>query len=253
MRAAILVSFCVAVAALLAWLAWPRDDRKATPADQPRAAATNPATQDAGIPLPPGMQPGSSESTAAAPPAPAKPREPAYKTHPPMPTTGVPETVKASDKDSEAASVREALGTGTHPERVSVFFPPKEPFDQKKFESDPDSYLKTVEPGRVFKTAQPGPTIPALKAEGETFVRLKSNDKTKLSVVGAPGAPVTFTAFDLGAFEENKLNSVTVKADKKGKANATFVAAPGAMDACRVLAGSPVASGQVKFIVEVAP
>jgi hypothetical protein len=170
----------------------------------------------------------------------------------PAPSTGQSPPVRIAEHP-EAASVAEALRTSRHPERVSVHFLPKEPFNRPAFESDPERYLQGIEPGRVFTTAPPGPGVPPLKAAGETFMRLRTKQSVTLRVVGEPGAPVTFTAFDLGSFAENRLNSVTVRADAQGKAAATFVATPGAVDTCRVLAGSPLSSGQVKFVVDIVP
>jgi hypothetical protein len=74
----------------------------------------------------------------------------------------------------------------------------------------------------------------------------------KLSVKAAPLSPVSFTSFDLGAFQESKLNSVTVQADKQGIAAVTFVATPGTLNDANILAGSPLSSGQVKFVVDIA-
>ena len=60
--------------------------------------------------------------------------------------------------------------------------------------------------------------------------------------------PVTFLAMDLGAFE-NKLNAITVEADGKGVAKATYTATPGTIGRSHIMAGSPGASGQVSFEV----
>ena len=172
-----------------------------------------------------------------------------YKTdEPPMKHRSTIQPVKG-DTNPQTRSVMEALKSGKHPERLSVLIPPKEPFDKAAFEADPKAYTDLVVPGRVFQCSQPGPNVPALKAASDLFVQTTLGATVKLKAQGAPLAPVTFTAMDLGAFEESKLSSVTVRADKDGVATATFMATPGAMNDVNILCGSPLASGQVKFKV----
>jgi len=69
-------------------------------------------------------------------------------------------------------------------------------------------------------------------------------------VRATPGAPVTFTSFDLGQFE-NQLTSITVRADDKGIATARFIGSPGTINDVNILVASPVNSGQAKFAVNV--
>lgn len=157
--------------------------------------------------------------------------------------------VKA-DASPQAAAVSEALKKKDHPERLSALLPAK-PFDKAAFEANPNAYLNTVEPGRCFLCAQPGKDVPALAAKTPGMSRIKQGESVKLSVKGAPLAPVSFTSFDLGTFAESKLNCVTVRADKDGVASVTFVATPGALNDCNILAGSPLASGQARFVVEI--
>ena len=71
-----------------------------------------------------------------------------------------------------------------------------------------------------------------------------------LRVRATPGAPVTFTSFDLGQFE-NQLTSITVQADKQGIATARFVGSSGTINDVNILVASPVNSGQAKFAVNV--
>ncbi|MFO0755759.1 MAG: hypothetical protein U0359_04680 [Byssovorax sp.] len=66
----------------------------------------------------------------------------------------------------------------------------------------------------------------------------------------AARAPVTFTSFDMGAFD-NGLASMTVQADAAGAASVAFTATRGTIDSVHVLAGSPMAVGQVQFLVQV--
>ncbi|MBI3828861.1 MAG: hypothetical protein HY291_05060 [Planctomycetes bacterium] len=144
----------------------------------------------------------------------------------------------------------DALKKKDHPERLSALIPAK-PFDKAAFEANPNAYLNTVEPGRCFLCAQPGKDVPALTAQTPRLSRIKQGESVKLTVKGTPLAPVSFTSFDLGTFAESKLNCVTVRADKDGVAAVTFVATPGALNDCNILAGSPLASGQAKFVVEI--
>jgi hypothetical protein len=155
------------------------------------------------------------------------------------------------DSSLQAASVLEALRTGAHPERLSLLHPPQQPFDRAAFEADPAAYLNVVQPGRVFQTKQPGKAVPALTVVGSACQHVTQGGSVALTVKGAPNAPVTFTSTDMGAFAENKLNSVSVRADDAGVAKVTFVAAPGALNDVNIMAGSPMASGQALFKVDI--
>ena len=146
--------------------------------------------------------------------------------------------------------MHEALNTGQHPERLSPMLAPA-PFDKAKFEKDPQTYLDVIEPGRVFQCAQPGPDVPALTLIGPVCVSISARDSAPVEVRGAPCAPVTFTALDLGKFLENDLNTITVQADGDGLARVTFAATKGAINDCRILIGSPLASGKVTCTVNV--
>ena len=157
--------------------------------------------------------------------------------------------VKA-DASPQAASVAAALRTTQHSERVAALLP-SAPFDPAAFEKNPAAYLNTVEPGRVFQCAQPRQDVPALVAEGARMLALTTGEKVRLKVRGAPWAPVSFTSFDMGTFSESQLNCVTVRADQEGLAAVTFVATPGTVNDCNILAGSPMASGQARFVVEI--
>ncbi len=155
------------------------------------------------------------------------------------------------DANPSVKSVMEALRDQKHPERLSVMAPPPA-FDAQAFAADPASYLEVVEPGRVFQTAKPGKDVPRLRAVSPPLHIVKSGEAVRLRVVAAPEAPVSFTSLDLGQFD-NELTSITVKANKRGIAEARFTASAGATDDVRILAGSPVASGQARFVVSVAP
>lgn len=156
-----------------------------------------------------------------------------------------------ADANPQVESVAEALRDETHPERVSVLVRPKK-FDPKAFKADPAAYLEIVEPARVFQAAQPAPGVPRLRPADARRHNVVRGDTATLRVVTAPGAPVTFTSFDAGAFE-NQLTSITVQADAQGMAEAKFLATAGTIANIHILAASPLASGQARFIVNVAP
>lgn len=144
-------------------------------------------------------------------------------------------------------SVYEALASADAPERLSPFLPAK-PFDEDRFSENPKEYLNIVEPSRVWQSAQPGPNIPVLVPKSETYQQMKQGEVVALKVLTLPGKPVTFTSFDLGAFQ-NDLNSISVAADESGIATANFSAPPGTIAQVNVLAASPVASSNVRFSI----
>jgi len=149
----------------------------------------------------------------------------------------------------QVASVAEALRTRRFPERVSPLIRPRR-FDRKAYERSPEAYLRRVEPGRVFQSAQPGPGVVRIRSVGRTTFRVGQGEVVRLRVQAVPGAPVTFTSFDLGAFE-NELPSITVRADRRGVAEARFRGTPGTYDRVNILAASPMTSGRVRFCVYV--
>ena len=149
-----------------------------------------------------------------------------------------------------AASVVEALHQGKHPERLSPVFAPT-PFDAHAFAQNPQAYLSIIEPGRVFITAQPGPGIPVLTAESPLEQRVVQGEAIELVVRTAASAPVSFTSLDLGIFVENTLAAISVQADAQGIARVHLRAAPGTVGEVSTLAGSPLAAGQVRFLMVV--
>lgn len=153
------------------------------------------------------------------------------------------------DANPQVASVAESLRTGKHPERVSALLTPK-PFDDEVYAVDPQSYLQTIEPGRVWQSAQPGPGVPQLKQLTGRFHAITQGESVVLAVKVEPKSPVTFTSFDMGEFE-NRLTSITVAADGEGVAHARFTGSSGTLDDVKILAASPTASGQAKFVVNV--
>lgn len=155
------------------------------------------------------------------------------------------------DANPQVASVVEAIETGRHPERLSALIAPA-PFDAAAFRADPEAYLNVSEPGRVFQTAQPGPGVPRLAALVPRVADAEQGQPVTLRVQAVAAAPVTFTSFDLGAFE-NQLTSITVQADAEGVAEAVFTGTPGTYNAANILAASPMTAGQLRFIVNVLP
>ena len=156
----------------------------------------------------------------------------------------------AANLNANTKSVAEAKQSGQHPERLSVMFVPKA-FDKAVFDANPQAYLDVVEPGRVRQTAVPGKGVIQLQAKDSPLVKMVAGGSTELAVVGVPGAPVTFAAFDGGIFQ-NQLNSITVLGDENGIARVTYTATRGTIDRVRVVAGSPLASSEVYFQVNVA-
>jgi hypothetical protein len=122
-------------------------------------------------------------------------------------------------------------------------------FDRKAFERDPEAYLSVVEPARCFQTAPAtGPGSNYLKAITNLDTEAQPGAIIPLIVQGEPNMPVTFTAFGLGTFRENDLNSVTVRADGHGFA-VVHAVLPSGRGEMRVQVGSPTAVGNQTFAV----
>lgn len=158
------------------------------------------------------------------------------------------------DANEQVALAVEAVRTGAHPERLSPMHPPKTPFDREAYSEDNEAraeYLRTPQPGRVFAPAQPGPGVPRIRGACNPYSHITQGEWIILRVQAVPGMPVTFTSFDMGEFE-NRLTSITVEADSSGFAHAPFTAPPGTFGPVRIMAASPVTSGQVNLTVNVA-
>ena len=166
-----------------------------------------------------------------------------------VPNPGFSPAVKP-DANPQVASVAKALKEKKNPARYSSFVKPAK-FDAKAYASDPQSHLNVVEPGRVFQPAQPSPDVKRLNAVSGRYHRVTQGESVTLAVKGESNGPVTFTSFNLGSFE-NQLTSITVQADEAGLAQAPFTATPGTIDDIRILAASPLNSGQAQFTVNVA-
>lgn len=149
----------------------------------------------------------------------------------------------------QVASVIEASSTGKHPERLSSLVAPR-PFDPAAYQTAPKTYLNISEPGRVWQIAQPGPGVRRLVSLVPEMQSIEQGESVLFKVQVVPGAPVTFTSFDQGAFQ-NQLTSITVAADQQGIARANFTGTGGTTGEVQILAGSPLTSGQAQFLVDV--
>lgn len=169
----------------------------------------------------------------------------------PTPTPTQPWVVQpiAANANQAASSVAEAVRTGTHGERLSPMLQPA-PFDAARYARDPAYFLSTTEPGRVYQSAQPGPGVPVLTPVGTTTVALQPGRSTMLSVRVPAGQPLSWLSGDLGSFQ-NGLVSITTAAGADGVATVVFTATPGTSGRVTILAASPVATGQVRFVVDV--
>lgn len=157
---------------------------------------------------------------------------------------GFAPTVEPADSPS-AAGLYEALADRQQPSRFTSLVAAGK-FDEVAYRQDPQAYLDQIEPGRVYAPAQPGPDVPVLSAAGKRLHRVVQGESVRLRVKAVAGAPVTFSAPQLGQFE-NQLTSITVRAGDDGVAEAVFTASGGTIDYTPVLAASPMASGQVAF------
>lgn len=153
------------------------------------------------------------------------------------------------DLNPQTRSILEAEKGAKYPERLSPLIPPK-PFDKEAYKKNPEAYLNVVEPGRVFQSLQPGEGVPRLHMVSPSYQEVVQGKSVKLRVKALAGYPVSFTSFDLGHFQ-NQLTSLTVEAGEDGIAEAEFFGAPGTINEVKILASSPVTSGQVKFLVNV--
>ena len=154
------------------------------------------------------------------------------------------------DANPEVASVVAALREKKHPERLSPMnsLPA---FDAKAYQADPQAYLNTVEPGRAFQSAQPGPDVKVLQRTSLRLVKADAGRVGNTRSQGGAGCAGHLHARQLGQFE-NQLTSITKQANETGVARAEFSATPGTIDHVYFLAASPVTTGQARFLVDVA-
>ncbi|NQZ57883.1 MAG: hypothetical protein HRT88_10525 [Lentisphaeraceae bacterium] len=126
----------------------------------------------------------------------------------------------------------------------------REKFDLARYKADPSYYLDSVEPGRAFDAAQPGPGVKRLERIGKSSIRTEQSETITLNVQSQNGMPVSFLVTDGGAFQ-NGLSFITVKAGADGIASTEFTPGSGVIRQVRVRAGSPSNSGTLQWIVNV--
>ncbi len=139
------------------------------------------------------------------------------------------------------AKVHAKLKNGDH--QSTRLYAETTAFDRQAYEASKEEYLQDYVPSRVYQTAQPSDGAPPLTATSSTWQQMASGESIRLELTSAPNLPVTFLALDLGAFE-NKLNAITVEANGKGVAKATYTATPGTIGRSHIIAGSPGASAK---------
>ncbi len=178
-------------------------------------------------------------------------------------------------QNKQMDSVMEAASSGKYPERLSPIHSAR-PFDVEAWKSDPKvyqvvgkvdasvkssnstklvafqeaeaNYLDVVEPARIYDVAQPDVDVQLLQSASEPFYMIKDGEAVRVGVKTLPLAPVSLTAFGVGTFD-NGLAAITTVADENGIATAVFTTSTGT-DTIHILAGSPVTSGNVRFIVK---
>lgn len=161
-------------------------------------------------------------------------------------TDGYGTTPPITADNPQVRSALEALKKGAnHPERLSPFIAPK-PFDAVAYKADPQAYLDVAEPGRVFQSKPFAPDVARIEPVSPYFQDVRQGATVELAVKVTPGAPVTFTSFDCGAFD-NGLTTQTVAADAAGVARVKFRGMPGTVLETNILASSPMTSGQARF------
>lgn len=240
------IAAAVIVAAVIGWRALgSRDDRPARRASKPGATAIDAPARAPRVTRG-GDEPDEEEAKAAS--AKKRPRRAAL---PPGVVIVDQHPVHRVEEQSEAnrKSVEEAKETGKHPERLDPKVEPA-PFDRMAWDRDPQGYLDIVEPGRVWQSADDRDGVEAIEAEGPIEVTLDRGGETKVAVRSEPLSPVTFTSMGGGALD-NGLTSITVRADPSGFAGVRFRATDDARATVTIVAGSPMASGQVNFTVRV--
>lgn len=174
---------------------------------------------------------------------------PEPSTESPFPNAGRAPAV-AADANPQVAGLFKELQQENPPLAAkSAMFAP-EPFDQAKYNADPDSWLSTIRPGRVFQSAQPGPDVQPIATESKAFQSILQGEKVILKVKAKPGAPVTFYTPQVGEFE-NRLTTQSVAANDEGIATAVYTATPGTLGLVNIIAASPLNSGRLNFNVRV--
>jgi hypothetical protein len=123
-------------------------------------------------------------------------------------------------------------------------------FDAARWSSDVDYkawYLTNPEPGRIWQSAEPGPTVPILTAAVPLRQATSGFGSVTLSVTTVANQPVTFLSYGGATFGINGAQVITVAADATGLATVTANAPR--LGTSPVVAASPAASGSLRFVV----
>jgi hypothetical protein len=148
-------------------------------------------------------------------------------------------------------SVQEALrNPQAFPQRLSLNANIPD-FDRAAYLANPAAYCAEHVPARCFQAAQPGPGVKRLQSQSAYFLPCRQDQEVELVMQAEPFMPVTFTATHGGTFAESRLLSVTVRADSRGIATATFRPGTGVIADAPVFAASPSSLGVVKTVVNV--
>ncbi len=181
-----------------------------------------------------------------------------------VPTAALTAPTHPTASATTQALLREAQSSQRFAYRLSETVAPP-PFDVAAYRADPQRYLEEPAPGRVFQSLPAGRGVPALGLAGPGRFAAVQGQGVTLAVrvhagvdagssAGADavvGAAVCFFTNDGGVFS-NGLSTQTVAADADGIARVTYTATPGVSHFVNILAGSPMASGQVALLVDVA-
>ena len=122
-------------------------------------------------------------------------------------------------------------------------------FDPDEYRADKRAYLDRVEGGRIFDTLEVKEGNPPLVRMGDRVAYLipVGGGSQEIAVKTQAESPVTFMAFGGGFFDRNGRTSITVEANRRGRAEALVSFGPHVYGSAFVLAGSPVTSGRVMF------
>ena len=155
------------------------------------------------------------------------------------------------DNNASTRSVAEAIDdkSGKLAHRLTSLISAPD-FDRVQFEKDPDTYLNTIEPGRIWQSLEPAEGIVPINRTSDFYVEVLQGEKINLETKTDPKVPVTFYSPKLGQFS-NGLSMITVRADENGVARAAFLASSGTRGEIDILASSPLHSGQARFLINV--
>ena len=180
----------------------------------------------------------------------------------PLPNTGLPDPISPDTGEQVRFLADELKKSPVLNRTATSIYTKAEPFDLKNYNQNPEEYLSKIRPSRVYQTAaqlalEPTKTgkskteaFPALNANSNLFQTILFGETVNLSAKGTPGMPVTFHTNQYGTFE-NSLKTMSVKFGEDGFAKVSYTAGPGALGLIKILAASPVHTGQLKFVVRV--